>query len=249
MVQLIYIKLRGSSQKRYRVRIPGYRYPIFIRGGQSSDAIALYEVVVTREYAINAVLSSPAAIIDGGANIGVASLFFLNRYPGSKVIAIEPNDANFDLCRLNLEPYGDRVKLLQGGVWKSPGKLALTAGEQDWTHRVRDEESGSVEAFTMPALIAMCGGKVDLLKLDIEGSELEIFGRDAQEWLPNVRNIAIELHGNEHKDAFLSALSGFQYELSMHCSWSDPAAGEYCYVAICQNVTPKSSARLSTQAT
>ena len=243
MLHLVYIRLRGSAQKRYVLHIPGYPHPIYIRGGKSSDAIALYEVLVTREYAVSAALDVPPAIIDGGANIGMASLFFLNSHPGSRVIAIEPDDSNFELCRLNLEPYGGRVKLIRGAVWKSPGHLSLEFGEQEWVHSVREDKSGSVEAFTVPSLIAMCGGRVDLLKLDIEGSELEIFGSAAREWLPSVRNIAIELHGNDHKDVFLSALGGFRYDLSLHCNWSDPAGGAFCYLAICQNIVPESKTR------
>jgi FkbM family methyltransferase len=240
MLQLVRIRLTGTERQKYALRIPGFAHPVYIRGGQSSDAIALYEVLVTKEYALTAQLDSPAFIIDGGANCGMASLYFLNRYPKAKVVAVEPAPANLELCQLNLTPYGDRVTLIQGAIWKTAGRLALELGEHEWNNRVRDDQSqaGTVEAFTIPSLISRGSGKVDLLKLDIEGSEGEIFASDTQEWLPKVRNIAIELHGDDCKDRFLAALKGYQYDLSLHCNWTDPTAGSSmsCYVATCQNL-------------
>jgi FkbM family methyltransferase len=243
MLKLVRVRLTGTALRRYVLRIPGYAHPVFIRGGKSSDAIALYEVLVTQEYAISADLSSPAFIIDGGANVGMASLYFLNRYPGARVVAVEPDDANLELCRLNLAPYGNRVTFIHGAIWKSGARLTLEAGRQEWVSRVRDDQSGSVEAFTLSSLIALGDGKVDLLKLDIEGSELEVFGPEAREWLPSVRNIAIELHGEDRKDRFFAALKGYQYDLSLHRTWTDPEAGSStsCYLAICQNLCEESA--------
>ena len=237
MFRLVLIRARGTSRKRYVLRIPGYHHPVVIRGGQSSDAIALYEVMVMREYELNAHLDSPAFIIDGGANIGMASLFFLNRYPASKVVAVEPDPANFEICRLNLEPYGNRVTLIRGGIWKTAGHLALQSSQQEWTTSVRDDPSGNVEAFTLPSLIALGSGRVDLLKLDIEGSEGELFECGAPEWLSCVRNIAIELHGNARRDGFFAAMAGYRYEGSCNQTWDE--SEHSCYLAICQNIRPQ----------
>ena len=54
--------------------------------------------------------------------------------------------------------------------------------------------------------------QVDLLKVDIERSELELFGSSSSAWLPKVRNICIELHGRDCTEVFLDALKGFDYE-------------------------------------
>jgi FkbM family methyltransferase len=52
------------------------------------------------EYALVGNLDSTAFIIDGGANIGIASLYFLNQYPTARLVAVEPSPANFeDLAR------------------------------------------------------------------------------------------------------------------------------------------------------
>ena len=238
-LRLISLRLFGSPKRRYKVRLRGHSHPVYLRGGRSTDATTLYEVMVTQEYAFQAALDSPAFIIDGGANVGMASVFFLNRYPSAQVIAIEPDPANFDLCRQNLAPYEDRATVIQGAIWKKEGHLALEPNEQEWLVRVRDDRPGSVRAVTMSSLMADAS-QVDILKLDIEGAEGEVFASGAPEWLSRVRNIAIELHGERNKAAFFDALKGYRYELSMHCTWSDPAgpAGN-CYLAICRNLNPE----------
>ncbi len=53
---------------------------------------------------------------------------------------------------------------------------------------------------------------IDLLKIDIEGSELELFRSEAcGKWMRRVKNLAIELHDPDCAIAFLGALGGFQY--------------------------------------
>jgi FkbM family methyltransferase len=216
-LRLALIRLRGRRDAEYTLRLKGFPYPVTIRGGQSSDAHALYEILVLDEYGFAGDLGSPSFIIDGGANIGMASLFLLNRYPGVHIVAVEPSPANFAICQKNLAPYGDRVVLVQGAIWKDSGRLVLdeTVGEE-WRTKVRAGEphqAGSVEAFTIPQLIARGWGKVDLLKVDVEGGEREIFGPGAKEWLPQIRNVVIELHGQECSDRFFNALAGYDYQL------------------------------------
>jgi hypothetical protein len=62
--------------------------------------------------------------------------------------------------------------------------------------------------------MALCGAReIDLLKIDIERSELELFSRHTGDWLPRVRNLCIELHDTDCRDVFFSALSSYTYTL------------------------------------
>ena len=75
-------------------------------------------------------------------------------------------------------------------------------------------DTPDIDAWDVGTLIDMAGAeRVDLLKVDIEGAELAVFGSAARQWLPRVRNICIELHDNECKRAFFSALADFYYDL------------------------------------
>jgi hypothetical protein len=78
----------------------------------------------------------------------------------------------------------------------------------------RTDEQASIPAFDISALIALGGGgPVDLLKIDIERSEIELFTRSCDTWLPQIRNLCIELHDRECIRAFMSAMQKYDFEL------------------------------------
>ena len=111
---------------------------------------------------------------------------------------------------------------------------------REWATQVREisrsnSDEDQVAGVDMPTLIAMNGGGyVDLLKVDIERSELELFSRGFERWLPKVRNICIELHGRDCEEAFFGALATYDYELQH--------SGE---LKVCRNIRPKGSVHLS----
>lgn len=215
----------------YEIKVPGYPYPVKIRGGNGSDGFAFYQILAMKDFDIFDDFGSPRLMIDAGANIGMSSIYFLNRYKGLKVVAIEPDPETFEICRMNLAPYSDRVVLIKGAIWSSCGRVALVKGELEWNSHVQlaeHEADGTVESYDVPALIAAGGhGVVDLLKVDIEGGELELFSKNTDAWLPAVKNIAIEFHGDNCEKAFFHALEGYEYD-----------GFPYRTVTICQNVRP-----------
>src|ERR1039457_2570944 len=79
--------LRFRPQRVAQFRIPGLDHPVALRSGGSTDMTALYQLFVTNEYKDVSNLASPSLIVDGGANIGLATLYFLRRYPSVKVVA------------------------------------------------------------------------------------------------------------------------------------------------------------------
>ena len=215
-----------GTDKIYRIKVPGYPQPVSIRGGNSTDGFAFYQHLAMKDLDIFD-LGSPKLIIDAGANIGMASLYLLNRYPSVKIVAVEPDPDTFELCRINLAPFADRVVLVKGAVWSKCGQLVFVREEMEWNSHVRDTENvhaeqsarpdaaveTKVDSFDIPALISMGGGgSIDLLKMDIEGSEAEVFSSHSEKWLPCVRNMVIELHGPECEKSFERAMEGYQYD-------------------------------------
>ena len=189
----------------------------YVRGGESTDSSVLYEMLVTEEYGFTGGLKSPVSMIDGGANIGLTAVYFLNRYPSVHIISVEPFAASVELCWKNLAPYTGRTTVIQGAIWPEEGSVCLDPQDEDWANRVRPAQSGetgSAKALTMKSLIALCGGSLDLLKLDVEGSKKEIFGPGSAEWLPDVRNIVIELHGRDCEERFFAAPEPYDYEMT-----------------------------------
>lgn len=211
------------------IRPAGYQHPLYVRVG-TTDALVMEQVFVLREYSpFDDLVPRPQVMIDCGGNIGCASVYFLNRYPDLKVIVVEPDSDNVALCRRNLEPYGNRVQIVQAGAWSSTGGLVLSG--TGWATKVRKAEPGEspmVEAIDIPSLLTLAPGeRVDLLKIDIEWSEIDVFREGSISWLSQVSNIAIELHDGECEDVFFRALSAYHYEGS-----------RFSEVTFCANIRP-----------
>jgi FkbM family methyltransferase len=215
-------RLPIPGPKRIEVKPRGLLHPLAVRMKGSSDEFVFDEIFVRHEYRpICEHLRHHQVILDLGANVGYASAFFASRFPDARIIAVEPDPANFELCRQNLEPYGKRIMILQGAVWSSCSKLALSHElGNGWATQVAAAENDTrsdVEGWDLPALLDMCRIEtVDLLKIDIEGSEAEVFCANSARWLSRVRNICIELHDARCRETFFRALDGFDYELLEH---------------------------------
>lgn len=188
----------------------------------TSDKDAFRQIFVYEEYFPLLGLESIRTIVDCGANIGLASLYLLDRYPFARLLAIEPDPGNAALCRQNLSSAGDRVCVETIGVWSHgdwgcPARLRLdrSAGDhRDWSITAREAgvaEEADATGVSMTAICERTGG-IDLLKIDVEGAEEFIFSGRSVSWLSRVRNIAIELHNEKCRKAFWRALEGFEFE-------------------------------------
>ena len=195
------------------ISIKGYAHPVHLRLG-SSDALVLEQIFLQCEYsALRAISPQPKTMIDCGANIGLSAIYFLNRYPDLKLVVVEPDPQNLRICGRNLAPYAERVRFVHAGVWCRPAGLVLCGS--GWGVKVREakpEEVPEVEGIDMLSLLRMMpDGEVDLLKIDIEWSEIVVYGLGTEAWLPKVRNIAIELHDEECEAVFAKALEPYRF--------------------------------------
>jgi FkbM family methyltransferase len=159
-------------------------------------------------------------ILDCGANIGAASFYLLHRYPQAHVIAVEPDAGNFEICRRNLSPFADRITLVNAAVWPTSVPMRIQHGPYgggEWALQVRPVgpgESQDVVATTIPELLGPDPERcADILKIDVEGAELELFRTEYDGWLRRTRNLAIELHGAACERAFFRAMASFRWRL------------------------------------
>jgi FkbM family methyltransferase len=212
-------------------------YPVYAR--QSTSDLGVFEqIFVHKEYSALDDMKFKV-IVDCGAYVGYSTVYFLNKFPDSRVVAIEADGANFDVCKLNLSPYEHRVKLLHSAIWSRKADLVVVRGKyrdgREWASQVRECISGEiadVRGRDLLSLIDDAGlNEIDLLKVDIEGAERVVFKEDCEAWLRRVRNIAIELHDSECRSVFFAALSHYDYDLSR--------SGE---LTICKNLTHKKHA-------
>ena len=202
-----------------KIKPAGYLFPLTVRWGDT-DRVVIRQVLALEEYAPVAALPNVRLIVDCGANIGVSSYYFLHRYPHARLIAIEPDAQNCALCRQNLRPFGTRAIVMQAAVWPERRALRITPasrGRGSWGLRVEpvpadDPAASDVEGLTVQDALARAHveGEIDLIKIDIEGAETEVF-RTPPSWLTSTRNLVIELHNPAARTVFAAALSDYDY--------------------------------------
>jgi len=147
-------------------------------------------------------------VIDLGANIGLASLYLAHTSPRSRVLCVEPNYETYQLLVRNVRELirSGRCQTLKAAVWGSHQRLApdqrVPADRFSmFSLRVASrDESSTVEGYTIKEILDYSGfDRVDLLKVDIEGAERELFLTEDLSWLARVGAIAIEFHEDSRK--------------------------------------------------
>ncbi|HEY2908823.1 MAG TPA: FkbM family methyltransferase [Gemmataceae bacterium] len=208
----------GRKGRLARIRPTGFRYPLYFRPG-GSDPHVIDQVFLRREYACIAAIPGVEYIVDCGANIGCSTYYLLHHYPKARALVVEPDASNMAVCRRNLAPFGDRVIYIGAGIWSAAGSLVIDRGKgAEWAIQVRlaqPSERADIPAVTIADVMALANfPRIDVLKIDIEGAEAEVFGESSSKWLPAVRNMAIELHGNECEGIVEAAMSRFPCAIS-----------------------------------
>jgi len=196
---LRYLAQRLLNLPIVTLRLPGIAQPIYLRPF-TSDWTALRHVLEERDCDVPLDVES-RFIIDGGANIGLASVLLANKYSRAKILAVEPHSDNAVLLRLNCRGYPN-VELISSALWSSNTYLEIANPDSDIHGGFQVRETGSVptpgsfHAVTLTDLLQRGGAtEIDLLKLDIEGAETEIFSRGYQGWIGGVKTLVIETHG------------------------------------------------------
>jgi len=204
-----------------KVDVPGIREPVGVRP-ETTDPPTFDQVFIRQEYDIELPLA-PRLIVDAGANVGFTAIWFANRYPEAKVIAIEPDAANFKLLRENATPYPS-VELIQAGVWSRSCHLRIVTHDAtgrflgEWGYRVEETDQPgdkTLPAVTLGEVLRNSGQfTLDVLKLDVEGAEREIFSASCDDWLPRTNVLMVELHDRFQpgcSDAFFSAVRAQEF--------------------------------------
>ena len=188
----LYKRLPGNDDKIISVNIPQSKAPVFMRP-KTTDAYVFWQVFLAGDYDLP-INFLPAVIVDAGAHIGYASLYMLHRFPDAKIIAVEPEPSNADLYAKNLA-LEKNVTLYKAALWRDNTPLNIENPNADsWSFRVEEskDDSDGVEAITVADILKETG-HIDILKLDIEGAEKELFSGDSS-WLDQVKMVILELH-------------------------------------------------------
>lgn len=188
----------------------------------SADWVSIMQVFGQDQFACLANIPRVEVIVDLGAYSGYSAYYLKYLYPDSKLIAVEPQEIPFLLCKRNLAGLSN-VHIINAAIWPVYAKrlhLVRTYGRskrffhETATRVVLGAGRFLTPCITMPQLFKRFNlTKIDLLKVDIEGVECKLFQRAFALWISKVRNIAIEFHSREARDILLNTLAGYHYTM------------------------------------
>ena len=139
--------------------------------------------------------SNSPTIIDCGANICLSVLFFKELYPNASILAFEADPKVFKCLSDNVVNFKyDNVTLVNKALWDCNTTLSFYAEGADGG-RIGDDkyENGDIIQVETTCLSEYILGKVDFLKIDIEGAETKVL-KEIENKLHLVENIFIEFH-------------------------------------------------------
>lgn len=201
----VFLEGAGAPIKlaKISIYIPDYSYEVTLRIS-TSDVHTFHQVFLGKEYDSSHLPEKVSRVVDLGGNIGLGSIFFALRYPDANLLVVEPDRSNFSLLLENTRALGDRIRAHQAAVWIRDGVINFHTETKDgrdleaWGGQVSEisgHKSQLTTCYTLTTLLDNAGfDTVDILKVDIEGAELELFSQGAEAWLDRIKFIIVETH-------------------------------------------------------
>jgi FkbM family methyltransferase len=207
--------------------------PVYVRTGES-DFGTLHQVFVQLDYSFKRppqldariqaryrhilAQGSRPIIIDAGANIGAASLWFLNQFPEAVVVAIEPEPNNAAILKKNIASRPNAI-VMEAAIGATPGKVALSNQSLGWAVQTTRADSGLPVVTVEDAFAAAGGGTPFICKIDIEGFEKDLFSENL-DWISKCFAVIIEPHdwmlpGEMTSHNFQKAMAAHPFEMFM----------------------------------
>jgi FkbM family methyltransferase len=186
------LELIDSKPRPVTIRVHGISAPITVRLG-TSDLAVVAQVFIDREYEADYGIE-PKIVVDAGANIGVSPIYFAERFPDARVIAIEPDPGNYAVLESNVAHW-PQITPVHAALWPEDTVVQLTDhGFGSWGYQATESPDGDVTGMSVERLLEDVGAeRIDLMKIDIEGGERDLF-RSSARWIDRVDAIVIELH-------------------------------------------------------
>ena len=188
---------QGSRFELVSVIPIGFTSPIYLRRS-TSDINNFIQIYLHKEY--NFLPEQPQSILDLGGYIGLSSTYLSHEYPNAKIVLVEPDPDNYTIARLNTRQFTN-IECVNCGVWSKKCDLTISNKGGDWGTMVREvleDEEVSPRIRSMSIIDLMDIFKmnhIDFLKIDIEGSEKEIFSHyRSEEWIKKCKVVSCELH-------------------------------------------------------
>lgn len=199
--------------------IPGHQEKIYLRNN-TSDVPTFYHIYSSKDFDIDFGFT-PKVILDCGAHTGMSAVYFANKFPGVVIFCIEPEKSNFELLVKNTAAYSNIV-CLNYGIWnKSTNLKIIDEGIGNWgfmTNEVSYSDNDTIPAISIDDVMDRYKlTHLDICKVNIEGSEKELFEKNYERWLPRTKVIVIELHDRMKEGfskSFFKTLLNYKFEIN-----------------------------------
>lgn len=185
-----------------------------------SDFFVFREIFINNEYSnIDVSKKEINTILDLGANIGFASIYFHSVFPDADIYSIEPDPKTFNRLIMNTKDVGN-IKCFNTAVSDSEGVLKFYSGSNSTSSSLVRRKNNDIEISVNSETLGGFVNKnkiesVDLLKFDVEGAEELIF-RDFINF-DSIKNVIGEVHLDlisiSEKD-FLEKFRDFNLEIN-----------------------------------
>jgi FkbM family methyltransferase len=201
-------------RRPWRLGLRDHAAPVYVRPS-TSDYYVLRDLFEDEEYGPVAQFKLPGnpTILDLGGNIGLSVRYFLTRYPDARIGVVEPDQPNLDLLQANCREAieSGQVIPIRGFAAADDGQAEIDRSDLAWGYKKRDTAAGDASSELVPCL-GIPGilrtarfDRIDLLKVDIEGAEKELF-ENCRHWIGRVDHIAVETHPPYSVDDLYAAL-------------------------------------------
>lgn len=198
-----------KSKKIFDINLGGFKF--WLRKNTASSSIEIYlEIFKYKNHMILPEFKGKKdkIIFDVGANEGFYALGMKKNNPKLKIVAIEPVPSTFKILKKNIQSNKlKNIILVNQALTKKKGKITfemvpevtfvggldIAMQKRKWLD-VKRIKKITVNSTTLSSLCKKLKiDKIDILKLDVEGSELDIL-KSSKTFLPNIKKIVIEWH-------------------------------------------------------
>ena len=184
-------------------------------------------------YPIVPFVSDVTTVVDIGANVGAASIFFAMAYPDAKIYAFEPGSVPVLLLQQNVDLLR-QVKAFPFGLYSHNKTLSLFQGKTDSvessvcaTNRTTGEGE-QIQLKDASEFLATQGiENIDIMKIDTEGCEVPIL-QSLQKYLPEVKVLYVEYHSERDRRLIDGILAETHVLWKGHVTFA--YRGEFCYL-------------------
>lgn len=186
----------GLKNNKEEINLASLGRKIYLRK-DTKDTETFEEIFLSSLYDITLPIV-PKTIVDAGANVGLASLFFRMKYPNANIIAIEIEEQNITAIKKNTANFTN-FEIKHNALFNKKAYFKIidpynATNSFQIVETTNPEEANSTSVTLDEILTTNNWETIDVLKIDIEGAEKDLFEKNYENWLPKTKIIMVETH-------------------------------------------------------